>query len=791
MATSAGGGQLWVAGRNDYGQLGLGHTEAQSAFRPVPSPAGRWVVTHVAAGGYHVVLATGSGQLYGFGMNNYGQLGTGGTDAQHSPQTVVSTWGGDAVQLMAAGAYHSLLVTAAGRLYGAGSTSRGQLGAQPSGHPATFQPIRGPWGEEDVAAIAAGYEHSLVVAAGGGLFAMGHNGNGQLGLGRTGDEHAPQRVAGPWGGRAVAAVAAGYMYSLVRTADGQLYSMGANDRGQLGLGHTTDQHSPQHVRGPWGDQPVTHMAAGISTTAVVAAGRFLYVVGYNDHGQLGLGHTDTQSQFQRVSGPWEAEAIAAVEVGWNHVLLLSAVGRVYVAGNGGYGQLGLGRSSQHFVLLPNDAVPTGGAICAVGVGDSFSVLITGDPTQVASTNQGSKGAAVAQTAGAGPVLEWDTATVATWLAGIGLAQFAPRFAADGVDGICLLALNNEDLVELGLGVGHRKRLAAELQRLDATPGPAGRRRSGTAPAAKPLLDDVLGSVAAVDLTHVPSLVPSGRQRARRAGRGASSGADRMEDGIAEAVAPVSTDSSHVAFYPSAYQPPMTAMEFVDALPPDRYPKALVQGMLRDFRIEMGAKVAVLEEQRVALRGLDVFAIFVYSYELTLPGDPPVSHEYQIYREMNRAMRNQTPAELDFWRPFIFHLDQALARLGQHEELVYRGVVVSFPPELYLEGKRVVWPAFSSASTEQAVAKDFIRGKQEESAPGSAGTLFVLKTSLARRVHVYSHFPEEQEVLFPPNSVFHVYSHFPEEQEVLFPPNSVFHVVSRLTSETKELLGLSS
>ena len=145
------------------------------------------------------------------------------------------------------------------------------------------------------------------------------------------------------------------------------------------------------------------------------------------------------------------------------------------------------------------------------------------------------------------------------------------------------------------------------------------------------------------------------------------------------------------------------------------------------------------------------AIFVYSYEMYTEDNPPVSLEYQIYREMNRAMRERDPEALEFWPPLIYHLNKALMKLGSHKEILYRGVTVAFPKELYEIGATVAWPAFSSSALDEDVAEDFVA---KAAADGrKSGTIFVLKTTTARRVYVYSHFPEEREVLFPPNSTF--------------------------------------
>ncbi|MFN8599323.1 MAG: SAM domain-containing protein [Candidatus Binatia bacterium] len=63
-----------------------------------------------------------------------------------------------------------------------------------------------------------------------------------------------------------------------------------------------------------------------------------------------------------------------------------------------------------------------------------------------------------------------------WLEALGLAQYADRFVADDIDLDVLPSLSEQDLAELGVSMGHRKRMLkaiAELSGGPAPPSPAG------------------------------------------------------------------------------------------------------------------------------------------------------------------------------------------------------------------------------------------------------------------------------------------------------------------------------
>ena len=76
------------------------------------------------------------------------------------------------------------------------------------------------------------------------LYAVGSNGSGQLGLNNLTYYSSPKQVGAltTW-----LTIATGYRHSLAVKTDGTLWSWGKNNAGQLGLGDTTDRSSPVQV----------------------------------------------------------------------------------------------------------------------------------------------------------------------------------------------------------------------------------------------------------------------------------------------------------------------------------------------------------------------------------------------------------------------------------------------------------------------------------------------------------------------------------------------------------------
>lgn len=92
----------------------------QRVSLPTSSP-----VIQIACGLHHTVVLTQSGEVFTFGSNQCGQLGTGDLLAVVGPvQVKLNSF----IVQVAAGSNHTVLLSARGVIYTFGSSSRGQLG---------------------------------------------------------------------------------------------------------------------------------------------------------------------------------------------------------------------------------------------------------------------------------------------------------------------------------------------------------------------------------------------------------------------------------------------------------------------------------------------------------------------------------------------------------------------------------------------------------------------------------------------------------------------------------------
>jgi alpha-tubulin suppressor-like RCC1 family protein len=184
---------------------------------------------------------------------------------------------------VASGSQHSLALTKQGTIWVWGDNGSGQLGIRWT-RLRTYPPtaLASP---TNVSAIAAGKTMSFAVCRDGSLWAWGENNYGQLGDGTTINRDQPTQIVTL---AHVRVVAAGDAFTLAVTADGSVWSWGRNNVGQLGHGTISQQEAtPRQINGL---SNITSIVAGPQSALARDTDGNLWAWGANDYGQLGLGH---------------------------------------------------------------------------------------------------------------------------------------------------------------------------------------------------------------------------------------------------------------------------------------------------------------------------------------------------------------------------------------------------------------------------------------------------------------------------------------------------------------------
>ncbi|KAM8891599.1 LOW QUALITY PROTEIN: putative E3 ubiquitin-protein ligase HERC3 [Spinachia spinachia] len=199
-----------------------------------------------------------------------------------------------------------------------------------------------------VSQVACGGQHSVALTKGGQVYTWGQNSRGQLGLGRVETcIDLPQRLGG-LSALPVVLVAAGGEQSFALCVSGAVLGWGRNDRGQLGLGDTTDLNTPICYLNT---KKSSHISCGKEHTAVLTKNGAVFTFGSGEYGQLG--HNSFCNELRpRLVAELLGAKVTKIACGWHHTLVLTESRRVYSFGRGELGQLGHAEESHPSVPLP-------------------------------------------------------------------------------------------------------------------------------------------------------------------------------------------------------------------------------------------------------------------------------------------------------------------------------------------------------------------------------------------------------------------------------------------------------
>jgi alpha-tubulin suppressor-like RCC1 family protein len=261
-------GGLRCFGSASSGQLGTGSTTnvgdlpnqiAQLGFIAFSNDG--IAATQVSAGNAHTCVLFANGGVRCFGSSGSGRLGTGstanvGNQANHMSQLGFIAFSSDGIAAtqVSAGSEHTCVLFANGGVRCFGYGNHGRLGTGSTTNVGDLpneisQLDYIAFSNDGIAAtqVSAGYQHTCILFANGGVRCIGYGLYGRLGTGSTATigDHANEisqldYIAFSNDGIAATQVSAEYQHTCVLFVNGGVRCFGAGSNGQLGTGSTAN-----------------------------------------------------------------------------------------------------------------------------------------------------------------------------------------------------------------------------------------------------------------------------------------------------------------------------------------------------------------------------------------------------------------------------------------------------------------------------------------------------------------------------------------------------------------------
>ena len=318
-------GTVYSFGSNKTGELGLGHNKNVSLPTPIPNLP---KINMISCGGYFTVCVDHEGFIWSFGDNHRGHLGTGNKTNFNIPQKIEDI---PPVLSVSCGFEHTLIITNDSNLWSWGSNSAGKLCHGDTDDRSVpkqtlfsnilkisagidfslFQNYKGeifacghdevshneplitpsliPNAPSNIVHFFCGYNQSLFLDSEGNVFSVYHYCFGEQGPDHDRNQNLLKKIPNIPLIKVISCVSVSFY---LIDFEGNLWSFGHNDDGQLGHGDYTDKETPEIIKTLKDIQQISYGSCGSHFFAKNSR-KQIFATGANYCGQLGTGDTES------------------------------------------------------------------------------------------------------------------------------------------------------------------------------------------------------------------------------------------------------------------------------------------------------------------------------------------------------------------------------------------------------------------------------------------------------------------------------------------------------------------
>jgi alpha-tubulin suppressor-like RCC1 family protein len=359
---------LLVSGSNKEGQIGLGDSvERINILERIKSPPEFTTakIVKIFCAPLHSIFITTDNHIYICGNNGNCRLGLGEKSSDMSKKrmptriTEPEAFVQEKIIHVACGENHTLFLAESGHVWSCGGNHKGQLGltAQEAPNNLAKQPTRVSFfNHTKVKMVACGLEHTIFLTEEHKVYSCGAGDNGQLGLGHNQAVSTPTLIP-TFINCKVIKIECGFYFSVFVTENMDIYTCGRNHYGQLCQGTVTPLNIPTKIQDhllPWKLEP--HSLGKCTDIADIYCGQHhmicvlecgeIYVGGWNGYGQLGLGDLRDRKSFEKLTFFEQRNmSVRVTTCGAAHTAFITDTNELWVCGYNTAGQLALGHEN--------------------------------------------------------------------------------------------------------------------------------------------------------------------------------------------------------------------------------------------------------------------------------------------------------------------------------------------------------------------------------------------------------------------------------------------------------------